>query len=97
MLSRLQMTLSRLKRTITFFIASLHASEDNVLPFEDAELDADDDLNEREDKTDKHSNRPKRSRRTAPTAFYFIKRLTWFVQLQTNKIQRLFKDTKLFF
>ena len=50
------------------FLALLHASEDNVLPFEEPELDADDDLNEREDKTDKQSNRPKRGRRTAATA-----------------------------
>ena len=57
--------------------------EDNVLPFEEPELDADDDLNEREDKSDKQSNRPKRSRRTAATAsdlliYYAIKAKSHF-------------------
>ncbi|CAH3038627.1 unnamed protein product [Pocillopora meandrina] len=39
-------------------LASLHASEDNVLPFEEPEIDAEDDLDERE----YESNRPKRKK-----------------------------------
>jgi len=56
-------------------LASLHAAEGNVLPFEEPELDADDDLNEREDKTDKQSNGPKEAgeRQQRQAIFYFIR------------------------
>ena len=54
------------------FLASLHASEDNVLSFEEPELTADDDLSERVDETTKQSNRPKRSRRMAATTGDFL-------------------------
>ena len=54
------------------FLASLHESEDNVLSFDELEHTADDDLSEREDETDKQSNRPKRSRRMAATAGDFL-------------------------
>ncbi|CAH3106997.1 unnamed protein product, partial [Pocillopora meandrina] len=49
-------------------LASLHASEDNVLPFEEPEIDAEDDLDERE----YESNRPKRSKRMTATACDFV-------------------------
>ena len=49
-------------------LASLHASEDIVLPFEEPEIDAEDYLDERE----YESNRPKRSKRMTATACDFV-------------------------
>ena len=49
-------------------LASLHASEDNVLPFEEPEIDAEDDLDERE----YESNRPKRNKRMTVKACDFV-------------------------
>ena len=54
------------------YLALLHSSEDKVLSFEEPELIADNDLNEREDKTDKQYSRPKRCRRMAATANDFL-------------------------
>lgn len=54
------------------YLALLHSSEDKVLSFEEPELIADNDLNEREDETDKQYGRPKRCRRMAATADDFL-------------------------
>ena len=72
------MTLSRLKKTITTLLALLHAWKDNVLPFEEPELDADDDLNETE--RAKLISNPTDSKEAGEqqqqqATFYFIKRL----------------------
>ena len=49
-------------------LALIHASEDNVLPFEEPEIDAEDDLDERQ----YESNRPKRRKRMTATACDFV-------------------------
>ena len=80
LIQRLKVELSQVKKNVSrprplhflksphIFLASLHAPEDYVLPFEEPEIDAEDDLDERE----YESNRPKRSERMTATACDFV-------------------------